>query len=192
MACFALPVTLGIAGIRQPAYTGWYGETVKWLVVLAILGGGGYFAYKRLGGASGPPIDTYKRFADAYGSGRWGDARALSNGAARSAVDVRERAESIRVTPRMPRMPNVTAEQLKNEIAGPVMGTKQTIESITKSADGGRAALRATSKVCRETPGCTGLRCQSCRDFTHQAEVCRSGENWVVCGFSETDDAAAR
>ena len=173
------------------------------LVFLCILASIGYFGYNKLfkpnAGLSGAAV-VYSRFAEALAYDRFDEAKSFAQGRALSMVEEEESRltkdlSPIKIWPGakaaadearseaglgpLNNKPAVTASQLMEEIAGRV--TSATFKVTTEQASGESSTLEVNGSICRQQPGCMGIRCTNCIQSQHIAEMCKSAGSWNVC-----------
>lgn len=177
------------------------------LILLLILAAAAYFGYTKFMGphaGASEAVAAYSQFADAMARNHYDQAKSLASGAALSTVESEESsmtknlvinpyagskevANEARAEAGLPAMKDksVTGVTMLNEMAGPVASTK--FESTSEKVSGDSASLTIKGSVCRQQPGCMGVRCTYCKQTQHTVEMCKVSGSWKVCSFQVAD-----
>ena len=143
---------------------------------------------------------VYAKFADAVARNHFDEAKSLAQGQALSTVEE----EESKLTKNLVINPYAGAKDFANEarneaglkpqndkvvtgatlidqMAGPIASTK--FEVITEHLSGDSSSLEVKGNVCRQQPGCMGMRCTYCAPSQHTVEMCKNTVGWRVCGY---------
>jgi hypothetical protein len=153
---------------------------MKKLIVLAVLAGGGFAAYK-LAFAASPAYQTYEKFADAMLYDRWDEARKLAEGdEVMSAIDEAEA------------QPGTIGHETYRHIRGVIhMGPTRRVESETESADGSEVTLRVVQEERRGSPTMAPIGPPTVR-HKQEVVVARTPDGWRVKDFAEEVESIER
>jgi hypothetical protein len=141
---------------------------VKKLLLVALLLGGGYFAYRYFIGAA--QARCYEQLADAWARGRTDEALQYSEG-----DEVRRSLE------RHPMTSLVDARMIEA-----LHGIRSTVESSTLRADG-QVAIEAKQTIAFDPPGATSaIGGALIMFFHHSARLRKTDDGWKVVAFEPT------
>jgi hypothetical protein len=157
----------------------------KWIFLILLIGGG-YYGYTKFMAPPSPAAIAYSKFFDALSRGEYDKAKQMAKGSALSDVDALQSQMTRNLAPTVYGITaNVTAGKMINEVAGMIKNTAFKATKETKSVD--RIFLEGDGSVCREQPGCMGVRCTHCVQSTHSAELCPDTSSLVVCSYQVTE-----
>lgn len=176
-------------------------------IFFCVLVAGGYFGYNKFIKQHLGPSDAvvaYAKFADAEARNHFDEAKSFAQGQALSTIEEKEGklTKNLVINPYAgskdfandarneaglkPLADKVaTGASMIDQIAGPVTSTK--FDVITEHLSGDSSTLEVKGNVCRQQPGCMGMRCTHCAQSQHTVEMCKRGGNWSVCSYSIAD-----
>lgn len=166
-------------------------------IMLVLLAAGFYYGYTHYYNPKpSQAAMAYQGFAEALAYGKYDEAARMASGKAADAVEQKRSEMTRNIGPSGkiygPSLPAVSAATLTNEIAGPI--SKVSFKATEESKAGNSVALKGRQSVCREQPGCTGVRCVHCAESVHVAELCPdpAGGSPKICAYSITEVDAPR
>jgi hypothetical protein len=146
---------------------------MKKLIIVVVLAGGGFAAY-RLAFAESPAYQAYEKFADAMLHDRWDEARDVAAGESVTRLIDYAKAE-----------PGFLGHECYRLLRGVIhMGPTRKVESETESADGKEVTLRVIQEERRGSPTMAPFGPPTVR-HKQDAVVVSTPDGWRVKEFKE-------